>query len=281
LTDAPICASLNPIFDGPVMVRATLSPGFLFRDEDLVRDGDDSLSLLISQSRELDVTHRGREVRLGPGDATIMRASAPGSVGSRESFGFVEVIIPPADWQTRGADSGDTLMQRLWRKSGAMQLLRAYIRSLESTAVAVSTDGRAIVRGHVIDLTVLAATTRCSIGESSASAVVAARRATVLDHIRSSFEDPELSLESAARHLRISPRYLQRLLETTGTSFTARVNELRLRRAFTLLTEARDGERRISDIALQVGFSDISHFNRLFRSRFGDTPRGARGQRPQ
>ncbi len=84
-----------------------------------------------------------------------------------------------------------------------------------------------------------------------------------------------------ARDLRISPRYLQRLLETSGTSFTARVNELRLQRAFTLLTETRDGELRISDIALQVGFSDISHFNRLFRSRFGDTPRGVRGQRRQ
>jgi AraC-like DNA-binding protein len=280
-TDAPIRASLNPIFDGPYMVRATLSPGFLFRDEDLVRDGDDSLSLLISQSRELNLTHRGRELRLGPGDATIMQASAPGSAGSRESFGFVEVIIPPADWESRDAHSGDALMRRLWRKSGAVQLLRAYIRSLERTAVAVSVDGRALVRRHVIDLAVLAATTRCSIGESSVSAVVAARRATALDHIRSSFEDPELSLESAARHLRISPRYLQRLLETSGTSFTARVNELRLQRAFTLLTEARDGERRISDIALQVGFPDISHFNRLFRSRFGDTPRGVRGQRAQ
>jgi AraC-like DNA-binding protein len=52
------------------------------------------------------------------------------------------------------------------------------------------------------------------------------------------------------------------------------------RLAFTLLTEAR-GERRISDVALQVGFSDISHFNRLFRSRFGDTPGGVRGQRRQ
>jgi len=107
------------------------------------------------------------------------------------------------------------------------------------------------------------------------------RRATALDHITSSFQDPELSLETVARDLRISPRYLQRLLETSGTSFTARVNELRLQRAFTLLTETRDGELRISDIALQVGFSDISHFNRLFRSRFGDTPRGVRGQRRQ
>ena len=27
-------------------------------------------------------------------------------------------------------------------------------------------------------------------------------------------------------------------------------------------------------MAAQVGFSDISYFNKLFRSRFGDTPKG-------
>jgi AraC-like DNA-binding protein len=64
-------------------------------------------------------------------------------------------------------------------------------------------------------------------------------------------------------------------LETSGTSFTAHVTELRLKHAFMLLT-AHCGKDRISDIALRAGFSDISHFNRLFRSRFGDTPKGVR-----
>jgi transcriptional regulator GlxA family with amidase domain len=29
-------------------------------------------------------------------------------------------------------------------------------------------------------------------------------------------------------------------------------------------------------IGIEAGFSDISHFNRLFRWRFGDTPKGVR-----
>ena len=73
----------------------------------------------------------------------------------------------------------------------------------------------------------------------------------------------------------ISQRYLQRLLQETGKSFTERVNELRLERAFALL--AADGDRRVSDIAFEVGFSDLAHFYRLFKSRFGDTPKGVLG----
>jgi len=84
-------------------------------------------------------------------------------------------------------------------------------------------------------------------------------------------------VEAVARRQGVSRRYLQRLLEESGMSFTKRVNELRLQKAFALLTTEWYGKRRISDIALEAGFSDISHFNRLFRARFGDTPRGVCG----
>ena len=54
-------------------------------------------------------------------------------------------------------------------------------------------------------------------------------------------------------------------------SFTARVNELRLQRARALLTNGGD-HMRISDVALEVGFSEFSYFSRKFRARFGDSP---------
>jgi transcriptional regulator GlxA family with amidase domain len=66
------------------------------------------------------------------------------------------------------------------------------------------------------------------------------------------------------------------LLKTSGTSFTAYVTELRLNHAFGLLAAQGKSDLRICDVALQAGFSDIAHFNRLFRSRFGDTPKGVR-----
>jgi len=267
---------VKPIFEEPRVVRTRLSPGFVFRDEDLVRDGDDKFGFLISQARGLDAAHDGREVWLGYGDATMMQASRPGSAGARESFGFVEVMVPPADWEARSARPSDAIMRRLPRRSEALQLLQGYIRSLEKSRLNGSAEAREMIRRHVIDLIVLAATPHRPIGESSASAVVAARLAAALDQIAARFQDPELCVAAVAQTQGISPRYLQRLLETSGTSFTARVAELRLQRAFALLTEP--GARRISDIALEAGFSDISHFNRSFRARFGDTPGAVRAQ---
>ena len=209
---ATFSASVKPIFPELRTARAALSAGFLFRDDNLLLDGNDSLEVIVAQSPELNITHQGREIRLAPGDATIMQASATGRVGSRESFGFLEVVISSAEWEARGTRPEDGLMQRLSGKSEAMQLLRRYIGSVEK-GLTVSVDDRSIIRRHIVDLAVLAATTRCSIGESSASAVVATRLAAALDYIASHFSDPELSLAKVAQSLSISPRYLQRLLE--------------------------------------------------------------------
>jgi AraC-like DNA-binding protein len=106
--------------------------------------------------------------------------------------------------------------------------------------------------------------------------VGAARLAAALADIAAGFTRQGLTVESVARRQGVSPRNLQRLLEMSGTSFTARVNELRLQRALALLG-ARQGRRwRIADIAMEAGFSDVSHFNRLFRARFGETPSSVR-----
>jgi AraC-like DNA-binding protein len=269
-------ASVKPIFPELGIIRTASSSGFVFRDEGLLRDGNDSFELIVAQSQELNITHQGRELRLGPGDATIMHASATGRVGSRERFGFLEVLVSSAEWDTRGCRADDALMEHIGSNSCVPKLLRGYIRSLESSALATSVEGREIVRRHMLDLIAIAATPHRSIGDSSLSAVAAARTQAIFDHLASHFSDPELSVSNVAQSLHISTRYVQRLLETSGTSFTAHITELRLKHALALLTAQGKSDVRICDVALQAGFSDISHFNRLFRSRFGDTPKGVR-----
>jgi AraC-like DNA-binding protein len=278
LTGTPFHASVKPIFPELRMVRATLSPGFLFRDYDLLKDGDESVGFIVAQSGELTARHLGRDVLLSPGDATMMLMGATGGVGWRESSTVLDMLIPPAEWEARDARSESLLMRRLWGKSEAMTLLRGYIRSLTRSGLMAFANDPTIARRHIIDLIVLAATPNRSIGESSLSAVATVHLRTAFDYIASHFWDTELKLAKAAQNIRISERYLQRLLKASGTSFTAHVTELRLNHAFALLTAQGKNDTRICDIALQAGFSDISHFNRLFRLRFGATPSEVRAQ---
>jgi len=50
----------------------------------------------------------------------------------------------------------------------------------------------------------------------------------------------------------------------------------RLMRAHRLLTDPRHASEKISTIAFDAGFGDVSYFNRVFRQRYGDTPSGVR-----
>ena len=64
LPGATFRASLKPIFPELRMARAAVSAGYLFREDDLLRDGNDSLEVIVAQSPDLNITHHGREIRL-------------------------------------------------------------------------------------------------------------------------------------------------------------------------------------------------------------------------
>jgi AraC-like DNA-binding protein len=275
LSDAPFEATVQPIFQDLRIVRAAFSPGITFRDAELIKkDPDISFAVLIAQSGNIFVKHHGRDLQLGCGDATLLHSPASGDVGSPEQFSYMPVLIPHAELATRVVRFDEAIARRIPRQCEALQLLRGYIRTLKNGRF--SREGRVTLREHLVDLAALASKPHGALGESNLSAVVGAHLHAIFDHITSHFSDPELSLSKVAKSLQISPRYAQRLLQTSGTSFTAHVTELRLNHSFALLTAHGKSDVRICDIALRAGFSDISHVNRLFRSRFGDTPRGVR-----
>src|SRR5215211_1254719 len=72
-----------------------------------------------------------------------------------------------------------------------------------------------------------------------------------------------------AAHLGVTPRYVHMLFATEAASFSEFVLAQRLVRAHQMLTDPRCIGRPISAIAFDAGFSDLSHFNRTFRRRFG------------
>ena len=90
-----------------------------------------------------------------------------------------------------------------------------------------------------------------------------------------------IDLEGAAREVELSPfhflRVFSRALGVTPHQYLVRA---RLRRAARLLS---DGERSVTDVALEVGFADLSNFVRTFHRAAGVSPsrfqRAARGER--
>lgn len=78
------------------------------------------------------------------------------------------------------------------------------------------------------------------------------------------------SVLEIARELHVSARHLERLFHAElGVSPSDFARTLRLRRAHDLLV---DTLQPISEVALDTGFADSSHFSRRFRDAYGKSP---------
>ena len=70
-----------------------------------------------------------------------------------------------------------------------------------------------------------------------------------------------------------SPRYVHRRFAGTGRSVGEHVNEQHILVCTRSLLDRTGRRRTIAEIAFVAGFSDVSHFNRLFKRSNGATPR--------
>lgn len=80
----------------------------------------------------------------------------------------------------------------------------------------------------------------------------------------------QLTVGHIARELHLSVRQLERLFRSEiGVSPSTFALKLRLRHAYQLLIDTR---MSISNVALESGFADCSHFSRRFRDAYAKTP---------
>jgi len=90
----------------------------------------------------------------------------------------------------------------------------------------------------------------------------------IQDHIDTHFS---LSLKEVAQSLRVHPAYLSREFAKyfDHLSFGEYIRKLRIEKAVNLL---ETGKHSLSEIAYLTGFSDQSHFTRIFKKQMGVPP---------
>jgi AraC-like DNA-binding protein len=216
------------------------------------------------------------EFTVRPGALTLFRLDEPFLSADRSSRTQFTCVYLPADALRVAVPGLDDMVGCELESGGALSLAMDYGDMLLKHPAAVDEAGMAIAT-HLLDLAAL------GLGARGDLAIAARRRGlravrlkAVLGILERRFLEPDFSAQRLAAAAGLSERYVNELLFEAGASFTMRLNELRLRRAADLL--AHGDQRRISDVAFDCGFNDLSYFNRCFRRRFGLTPTAARGR---
>jgi AraC-like DNA-binding protein len=85
-----------------------------------------------------------------------------------------------------------------------------------------------------------------------------------------------LSLGQVAKAVNTSTFYFCKMFKkATGLNFTDYVSRLRIEKAKNLLLNRN---LRVSEIAYEVGFQSLTHFNRVFKRIMGQSPTEYREQ---
>ena len=89
-------------------------------------------------------------------------------------------------------------------------------------------------------------------------------------YIRENYSQ-DISLDDMAERLNVSPKYCSALFKKqTGQTFKKVLNEYRIEKAREILQKTPD--KRINDLAVEVGFTSANTFIQVFKQYTGTTP---------
>jgi AraC-like DNA-binding protein len=164
--------------------------------------------------------------------------------------------------------------------AGGLQLLMGYLEVLRHKSTTPTRELQRLAVAHVYDLLALTLGATSDVAEiAKGRGVAAARLRAIQEDIHEHLSDGELHISSLARRHRLTPRYVQMLFEAEGITFTEFVRAQRLARAHRMLATPHFDHLRVSDVAFECGFGDVSYFNRAFRAHYGATPSDVRNNR--
>ena len=86
------------------------------------------------------------------------------------------------------------------------------------------------------------------------------------------FRDADLTIEKLAQMLNTNRSYLSQVInESSGLSYSAYINNYRIKEAIELLSNPANDEP-IKAIAISIGYNSLSNFFTIFKNKVGMSP---------
>jgi AraC-like DNA-binding protein len=264
---------------GLQLMDAASSPARISRGGRFLADGNDDIVLAINCAGSAIISSGGKEQSLRDGEAVVLSAGDPACFLRTSHGRSFTLRVPRTIFESTVVSVEDALMRRIPADRGALKLMEDYAGWLLN-AGNVDQDLLNLSVRHIHDLLALTIGPTTDFADTARTrGLRAARLKLAKSFIVSHSHQHDLSVVGVAASLNVTPRYIQRLFEADGTTFSEFLTGQRLARAHRLLCEPLSGHTAISTIAYDVGFGDLSYFNRRFRRQYGLTPREVRGDK--
>lgn len=276
LDDGPLVARLSAYDLGRInMYRIDAPAHSVTRDSRSELPCDSYYKLLLQLDGRARVRNRAGVFELGAGDWTLYDPRVPYSVAGLGPSRLMVVQVPRAELQGLHVPDLHTCEAATPAVAGLYGVLAGVLRSLAEQLETLPAASAGAVSEAV--LTLLRSALACGPdGVDASHDLMKVMKARLKQLIHHRLADPDLSLDLLAQELRCSKRYLHRVFEAEECSIERFIWNARLERCHAaILAAIREGRKaNLSGIAFTWGFSSSAHFSRLFRARYGVSPRG-------
>ncbi|QIG46899.1 helix-turn-helix domain-containing protein [Nordella sp. HKS 07] len=259
------------------VIKVSASTMSQIRASELTYDSCDAVVAVICIDGSILCTQGETPFQLGPGEGVLCDGAEAGGLHMGAGASCWALQVMRADLAKAAPHIKRFVGLKLGTSGLAVRLLTKYLDGLQDSETLGDAEEVRVFGEHLIDLIRMAiAYESGALQLAERRGVRAARHAAVLREIERKLAQSTLSAASVAATLGVTPRYVHFLLAESGLTFSEHVLARRLKAVGALLADAGKSTLKISAVARQAGFTDMSYFNRSFRAHYGDTPSGFR-----
>ncbi|MCK9505309.1 MAG: helix-turn-helix domain-containing protein [Porticoccaceae bacterium] len=245
-------------------VEATREPNLINKE------ADDRYSIMYVLAGHHIFSQGNRELQLQPEMLTVWNMSKPVRFCSSERFKLFSLIIPGKQMRALAPDIDEVCLRHLDSSYGEGYLLASHMKALSETVNHKSWFGTPAIADA--SLRFAAATINSSHLMRNVPHSRPSLYHDIRTHIANNLGDHFLTPKTIARHFDISAAYLHRIFQKDSLTVSGLIRHNRLELAKNMLGDGNLNHLSITDICFQCGFSDSSHFSRLFQKEFAMRP---------
>lgn len=215
----------------------------------------------------------GRQAVLGAGDIAIYDTSRPYTLEFHGDFRSLVVMFPHSHIDLPTDALARLTATRIVGDEGIARLVGPFLIHLaRNMDRLVGHSGVRLVHNAIDLVTTVLYSQLDSTDHDASNSHRASLLREVHAYIDTHLSDPELSPRDIAAATFISTRHLHGIFKEQGVTVSAWIRSRRLEHCRRDLTDPLLDSKPVSAIAARWGFTDASHFSRLFRATFGEAP---------
>ena len=214
----------------------------------------------------------GREVFLEKGDMALYDATEWHRITMPQATSKILITIPRELLNQRIHNLSNLTAKRISAKSGMGAVTSSHIQTTVNQLHCIDKSSFLEMTEPVLDILTL------SLNQFNPSSIhlSGTQRSTlfhVKKYIKKHCDNSELTPEIISQAVGLSVRYMNNLFNTEETSLMRYVAQQRLCLVHSWLSNQRYLHRSITELAIQSGFNNMAHFSRVFKTKYGMSPR--------